>query len=366
MNPATDRRFMALAIALGARGLGRVWPNPAVGCVIVSDGRIVGRGWTQTGGRPHAEAMALAQAGKRARGATAFVSLEPCAHQGRTPPCADALIGAGVARVVSAATDPDRRVCGRGHDRLRNAGIAVQEGVLGAEAAAVNAGFFKRIRQGVPFLTLKLAMSLDGRIANAAGASRWITGPQSRRQVHGLRSRHDAVMIGVGTALADDPDLTVRDLGVPVQPVRIVLDSALRLPAGGRLALSARDVPVWVLHCGGPAARAAALAGAGVRLMRCAAGDAGHLDISDAMRQLGEAGLTRVFCEGGAGVGAALLKAGLVDALVGYNAGQVFGADGMPAVAALPGDATLGALAEFEVIDIARVGADIVHQWRRR
>jgi diaminohydroxyphosphoribosylaminopyrimidine deaminase/5-amino-6-(5-phosphoribosylamino)uracil reductase len=310
--------------------------------------------------------MALAQAGDSAGGAVAYVSLEPCAHQGQTPPCADALMAAGVARVVTAATDPDNRVCGRGHDRLRGAGIAVHEGVLGAAAVAANAGFIKRVQQGIPYLTLKLAMSLDGRIANAAGASRWITGPVARRHVHALRARHDAVMIGIGTALADDPDLTVRDLGVAFQPVRIVLDSALRLPVDGRLARSARDVPVWVLHCTDQSRKSDALSRAGVTLIRCAAGDGGRLDICDAMRQLGAAGLTRVMCEGGAGVGAALLKARQVDALVGYSAGRVFGAGGTPAIGTLPGDATLSALAEFDLVEMTQVGEDIVHHWRRR
>lgn len=219
---------MAHALRLGARGLGRTWPNPAVGCVIVKAGRVVGRGWTCPGGRPHAEPVALAQAGAAALGATAYVTLEPCSHHGRTPPCAEALIAAGLARVVTATGDPDPRVSGRGHAMLREAGIAVTERVLEAEARTAHAGFQKRVTEGLPFVTLKLAATLDGRIATASGESRWITGSLARRAVHAMRMRHDAVMVGVGTAIADDPDLSVRDLGSGHQPVRIVVDSLLR------------------------------------------------------------------------------------------------------------------------------------------
>ncbi|MBD3764054.1 MAG: bifunctional diaminohydroxyphosphoribosylaminopyrimidine deaminase/5-amino-6-(5-phosphoribosylamino)uracil reductase RibD, partial [Rhodobacterales bacterium] len=265
---------MAHALALAARGLGRVWPNPAVGCVLVAQGRVVGRGWTQPAGRPHAETVALAQAGDLARGATAHVTLEPCAHHGQTPPCALALVQAGVARVVTALTDPDPRVSGRGHAMLRAAGLAVTEGVLAAEARALQQGFLTRVTRGRPMVTLKLATSLDGRIATATGESRWITGPLARRAVHALRMRHDAVLVGAGTALADDPDLTVRDLGSPHQPIRLVLDSRLRLPVDSRLGRSAGAVPVWLLH--GPAApdaARAAWAAAGARLIEVPAPD---------------------------------------------------------------------------------------------
>ncbi|MFQ3623345.1 MAG: bifunctional diaminohydroxyphosphoribosylaminopyrimidine deaminase/5-amino-6-(5-phosphoribosylamino)uracil reductase RibD, partial [Acetobacteraceae bacterium] len=225
---------MRAALALARRGLGSVAPNPAVGCILVREGRVVGRGWTQPGGRPHAETEALRRAGAEARGATAYVTLEPCCHWGRTPPCTDALIAAGIARAVVALRDPDPRVNGEGLDRLRAAGIAVTEGVLAAEAAELNAGFLSRIRAGRPLVTLKLATTLDGRIAAASGESRWITGAAARRLAHGLRARNDAVMVGSGTALSDDPALTVRVPGlVPPGhpgPVRIVADGRLRLP----------------------------------------------------------------------------------------------------------------------------------------
>ncbi|TMV78731.1 bifunctional diaminohydroxyphosphoribosylaminopyrimidine deaminase/5-amino-6-(5-phosphoribosylamino)uracil reductase RibD, partial [Thioclava sp. BHET1] len=244
----SDQRFMRLALGLGARGLGQCWPNPAVGCVIVRDGRIVGRGWTQPGGRPHAEVRALMQAGEAARGATAYVTLEPCAHHGKTPPCSEALIAAGVARVVTALEDPDPRVAGGGHAKLRAAGIAVVEGVEAEAAARDHRGFLNRVVTGRPMLTLKLATSFDGRIATASGESRWITGPEARHFVHALRHNHDAVLVGGGTARADDPALTVRGFGDVRQPVRVVAARRLDLPLDGQLARTAGAVPVWLLH----------------------------------------------------------------------------------------------------------------------
>src|SRR6266705_1008472 len=219
-----DEQAMRAALALARRGLGRVWPNPAVGCAIVKDGRVVGRGWTQPGGRPHAETEALARAGGAAHGATAYVTLEPCCHSGRTPPCADAL-------VVAALEDPDPRVVGGGLARLRAAGIAVEAGLCAAEAAEINAGFFQRVRLGRPLVTLKLATSLDGRIATASGESRWITGPAARERAHLLRVTHDAILVGTDTVLADNPQLTCRLPGLGHRsPVRIAIDRELRIP----------------------------------------------------------------------------------------------------------------------------------------
>ncbi|HYF06649.1 MAG TPA: bifunctional diaminohydroxyphosphoribosylaminopyrimidine deaminase/5-amino-6-(5-phosphoribosylamino)uracil reductase RibD, partial [Acetobacteraceae bacterium] len=235
---------MRAALALARRGLGNAWPNPAVGCVILRGGQVVGRGWTQPGGRPHAETEALARAGEAARGATAYVTLEPCSHWGRTPPCCDALIRAGVARVCVAMGDPDPRVDGRGLARLREAGIEVVTGVLEAEARALNAGFARRITRGLPVVTLKLASTLDGRIATAAGESRWITGAAARREVHALRARHDAILVGSGTVLADDPDLTCRIPGMERVPMlRAVADARLRTPVTARLVTTARAAP---------------------------------------------------------------------------------------------------------------------------
>ncbi|MDZ4310399.1 MAG: bifunctional diaminohydroxyphosphoribosylaminopyrimidine deaminase/5-amino-6-(5-phosphoribosylamino)uracil reductase RibD [Cypionkella sp.] len=326
---------MAHALRLAARGLGRTWPNPAVGCVIVKAGVIVGRGWTQPGGRPHAEVMALAQAGDAARGATAYVTLEPCAHHGKTPPCASALIAAGVARMVSALQDPDPRVSGKGHTMLRAAGIEVTENILQSDASRANAGFLKRVTQGLPFVTLKLATTLDGRIATASGESRWITGPAARRAVHTMRLNHDAVLIGSGTARADDPDLTVRELGASHQPIRIVMDSRLSHSPDSRLGQTAKISPVWLLH--GPDApqdRRDAWAGQGATLLETAC-ENGSLNPRAALQSLTAQGLTRIFCEGGGTLAASLIRAKLVDDLALFTAGALIGADGQPSLAAL-------------------------------
>jgi len=361
-----DVRWMALALSLGARGRGRVWPNPAVGCVIVKDGRVLGRGWTQPGGRPHAEPVALAQAGAAARGATVYVTLEPCAHFGQTPPCADALIAAGVARVVIALRDPDPRTDGGGAARLRAAGIEVVEGVMEAEARAAHAGFVSRVTAGRPVLTLKLAASLDGRIATATGESQWITGPVARRQVHAMRARHDAVMVGAGTARADDPSLTVRGLGVDHQPVRVVLSRRLDLPEGSALMRTAGEVPVWLCH-GADASEAARATwrDAGARLIEIGAGTGGQLDLAAVMQALGAAGLTSVFCEGGGALAAGLLAGDLVDDLVVYGAGLVIGAEGTPGIGAM-GVAALDEAPRFALRSVSSVGGDTVQIWARR
>lgn len=363
-----DRRHMALALALGRRGLGAVWPNPAVGAVIVAGGRIVGRGWTQPGGRPHAEAVALARAGDAARGATAYVTLEPCAHvSARGPACSDSLIAAGIARVVSAMEDPDLRSAGQGHARLHAAGVAVTTGCLAQEAAQDHAGFALRITAGRPLVTLKLATTLDGRIATATGASRWITGPQARRDVHALRARHDGVMVGAGTARADDPDLTVRDLGIAPQPVRVVLDSRLTTSPDSRLGHTARAIPVWLCH--GPSAPVAARqawSASGARLIEVAVDVAGRADTSAALGALAAAGLTRILCEGGAGLAAALLGADLVDAVHIYTAGRAFGGDGLAAIGPMGVAAIPPGPPRFRLLDVTPIGDDTRTRWVRQ
>ncbi len=359
-----DRRYMALALSLGRRGLGQTWPNPAVGCVIVKDGRILGRGWTRPGGRPHAETVALAEAGEGAAGATAYVTLEPCAHHGQTPPCTDALIRAGVARVVAPLTDSDPRVNGDGIARLRAAGIEVMLGIMAEEAARDHAGFFLRIEQGRPLLTLKLASSFDGRIATATGESQWITGPEARRWVHGMRARHDAVMIGAGTARADDPMLTVRGMGVARQPVRVVVSRRLDLPLIGQLARTAREVPLWICH--GPDADAAlveAWQGLGARLLVCPV-EGGQMEAGGVLKRLGAEGLTRVFCEGGGALAASLLNADAVDRLVGFTAGVALGAEGQPSLGAM-GVGRLAEAPRFSLRSCRSSGADVMHEWDR-
>jgi diaminohydroxyphosphoribosylaminopyrimidine deaminase/5-amino-6-(5-phosphoribosylamino)uracil reductase len=359
-----DARFMALALSLGRRGMGQCAPNPAVGCVIVQGGRIVGRGWTSPGGRPHAEPQALAQAGELARGATAYVSLEPCAHHGQTPPCAEALIAAGIARVVAPFDDNDPRVAGRGFAMLRAAGIEVRTGVMAEQAGRDLAGFLMRNEIGRPLVTLKLASSFDGRIATATGHSQWITGPEARRVVHGLRARHDAVMVGAGTARADDPQLTVRDMGARRQPVRVVVSRRLDLPLLSNLARTARDVPLWLCH--GPhvdPALVKAWQGIGARLLPCEVTQ-GQVDPASVLHALGAEGLTRVFCEGGGALAASLLSAGLVDELVGFTAGFAIGAEGLPGVGAL-GLARLDEAQRYRLVETRALGGDVMHRWSR-
>ena len=354
---------MAHALSLARRGLGRVWPNPAVGCVIVREGRVVGRGRTSDGGRPHAERNALEMAGEMAQGATAYVTLEPCAHHGLTPPCSDALIEAGIARAVVAHSDPDARVSGKGVERLRRAGIEVTVGCLDTEARHLQDGFLRRVNDGRPRLTLKLAMTLDGRIATASGESRWITGAEARRHVHAERSCSDAVMVGAGTARADDPDLTARGFGFDRQPVRIVVSRHLRLPQDGRLFRTANQVPVWLLHGGASEDDLQNWQMAGATLIEVPS-LASHLDLRAAFQMLGEAGLTRVYCEGGGTLAAGLLAADLVDELHVYSAGKLIGAEGQPGVGALG----LSALAEaprFDPLFVERLGQDYLQKWIR-
>ncbi len=360
----TDHRFMAMALSLGRRGQGTCWPNPAVGCVIVKDGRVVGRGWTQSGGRPHAETVALAQAGAQARGATVYVTLEPCAHHGETPPCSEALVAAGVARVVGAVEDSDGRVAGQGFAALSKAGIDVTTGVFAAKAAHDHAGFFLKTENGRPMVTLKMASSFDGRSATATGQSQWITGPEARCVVHAMRARHDAVMVGAGTARADDPSLTVRDLGIEQQPVRVVVSRHLDLPLLGQLARTANKVPVWLCHgAGADIERLRAWEGLGARLIPCGMQGV-QLDTADVLQQLGQAGLTRVFCEGGGALAASLLAADLVDELVGFTAGLAIGAEGLPVIGAMGID-KLTVAPRFKLVETCAVGPDIMHRWTR-
>ncbi|NDE90590.1 MAG: bifunctional diaminohydroxyphosphoribosylaminopyrimidine deaminase/5-amino-6-(5-phosphoribosylamino)uracil reductase RibD, partial [Alphaproteobacteria bacterium] len=313
----TDTAYMKIALNLGARMLGRVAPNPAVGCVLVKDDVIVGRGVTQAGGRPHAETQAIAQAGEHARGATAYVTLEPCSHHGKTAPCSESLIAAGVSRVVATMEDPDPRVSGKGFAMLRAAGIDVTCGVLAEEAAFQQEGFLKRIKHGRPMFTLKLASTLDGRIATESGESRWITGETARYFVHTLRSNHDAVMVGIGTVLADDPELTCRLPGLEhTSPIRIVVDRRLSIPLDAKLLKEAGEKPLWIItREKSDSGKIKELEKRGANVITVPTNDDGYIDLGVAARKLGEQGLTRVLVEGGAYLAAALIKDGVIDRL---------------------------------------------------
>ena len=362
-----DVRWMRTALALARRGLGAVWPNPAVGCVIINEDRVVGRGWTQPGGRPHAETEAMRRAGQAALGATAYVSLEPCCHWGRTPPCADALIEAGVRRVVVAVEDPDPRVAGNGIARLRAAGIAVDAGLGAEEATEINAGFLTRLALGRPLVTLKLATSLDGRIATSRGESQWITGPPARERGHALRAAYDAIMVGAATVLADDPQLTCRLPGLGHRsPVRVVLDPHLRIPRRAGVIAHARQTPTWVLTLrSADAARRAPLLAAGVTLIDVDPDSENRIDLVAALAALAERGVTRLLIEGGARLAAALLRAHLVDRLAWFHAPLLIGGDGTPAVAALGLD-RLADAPGFERLSVARVSDDMLTTFRAR
>ncbi len=368
MTVAFDEQMMRIALGLAERGLGRVAPNPSVGCVIVQEnengGAIVGRGWTQPTGRPHAEAEALARAGDAAKGATAYVTLEPCAHTGKTPPCAQALIDAGVARVVSALHDPDVRVAGAGHAMLAAAGIDVVEGVLGAEAARLNEGFLTRVSSGRPMVSVKLASSLDGRTATHTGHSQWITGERARNRAHLMRARTDAIMVGSATAIVDDPDLTCRLAGLGDRsPRRIVADGRLRLPLTSKLVRSAHEVPVWVLtYPGGDEARRNAFEECGVVLIDVPAGPDGTMDMSIAMSLLGERGITRLMVEGGSRLVSSLMRAGLVDRLDWFQAPKIIGGDGYPALAGLGID-TVDEAPGFELLEVLSLGDDTLQSY---
>ncbi len=360
----TDAQHMRSAITLARRGLGDTAPNPSVGCVIVKDGVVIGRGRTAAGGRPHAETEALSAAGEAARGATAYVSLEPCSHTGKTPPCAKALIAAGVARVVTGARDLNPHVNGQGIAMLRDAGIAVTENVLQQDAAAVISGFATVQRLGRPLLRLKLASTLDGRIATRTRESQWLTGEPARKAAHAMRGRHDAVMVGVGTVLSDDPELTCRIAGFRAAPlVRLVVDSHLRTPLMSKLVRGAKLQPLWLLHRNGADnARKLALHEAGVRLIELPGGSAG-VDLPAALSCLAAAGLTRVLAEGGGTLAAGLLRDHLVDRLAWFHAPGIMGGDGWPAAQGF-GISNLTEMPRFTLTAQEQWGDDILSTFK--
>jgi diaminohydroxyphosphoribosylaminopyrimidine deaminase/5-amino-6-(5-phosphoribosylamino)uracil reductase len=331
-----DERLMRLALALGERHLGLTWPNPSVGALVVdeSDGapRILAQGITQRGGRPHAERIALDAAGAAARGATLYVSLEPCAHTGKTPPCVDAAIAAGVARVVTSLEDPDPRVSGKGHAALRAAGIAVATGVLADAAARANRGHILRVTRGRPLVTLKIARTADGFAACASGPRLMITGEAANARVHMMRAHADAIMVGAGTIAADDPLLSVRLPGVePRSPVRVVVDSALRTSQRAAVVAAARERPTWFLSVdNAPIDAERRLADQGAEVLRVHGG--GEVDLGAGLAQLAQRGITRVFCEGGPTLADALAAAGLIDEVVLVTGQGTLHEPGLPAL----------------------------------
>ena len=363
-SPLTDKHFLAHASRLASRGLGRTWPNPSVGCVLVKDGAVLAAARTADGGRPHAETEALAQAGDAARGATAYVTLEPCAHHGHTPPCAQALIAAGIARVVYAEDDPDPRVSGRGAQMLREAGIDVT--LLTPHPSPltdINRGFFRRVQHGLPYVSLKIATSLDNQIADPSGKERWITGPLARAHGHMLRAQHDAVLTGIGTVLADDPLYTVRLPGVAHERfVRVVADRALRLPYESQLVRTAEQQPLWLITTARAveehASHATDLRERGVTLHAVAAET---LEPFSMLELLAKQGLTRVLIEAGAALTTAFLDAGCVDTLHWYRAPLMLGNAGQPAISAL--DSALTHAARATLAEQRRIGVDTYERY---
>lgn len=355
MSEALDRRFMAAAIRLGAGALGTTWPNPAVGAILVKDGRVVGRGCTGRGGRPHGETEALAMAAGAARGATLYVSLEPCAHYGRTPPCADAIVAAGVRRVVAPVSDPDARVSGKGFARLSAAGVEVETGLLAEEARRANAGHYKRIGAAAPHVVLKLAVSADDAIGRIGEAGTPVTGETARRHAQALRSRFDAILVGRGTVEADDPQLTCRLPGLEDRsPVRVVLDSEGKLDAARKVFDSV--APTWVLT-------ATESTTTKTRTLQVPRG-AGGLDLAAVLDRLAEEGVTRVLVEGGAKVARSLLEADLVDEVLLFRSPHRLGGKLVPALAGLPLSA-IQRSPRFRRIDRRRLGTDILSRYER-
>ncbi len=363
-DPASDLRFMRLALALGRRGLGNTWPNPAVGAIVVKEGIILGRGWTQPGGRPHAETEALKRAGRAARGATLYVTLEPCSHQGKTPPCVDAVVKAGIARVVSALEDPNPEVSGRGHAMLRERGMTVEVGLCAEQAKREHAGHILRMSEGRPHVLLKLAVSADGKAGAPGRRPMPITGEAARTRVHMMRAQSDAILVGIGTVLADDPVLNCRLPGMEARsPVRIVLDARLRVPLASAIVGRAREIPTWAF--GAPDASAMAeeiLRARGVDVIRVPA-DAGRLDLRAVLKTLAERGITRLMVEGGPTVAAGFLTAGLVDEAALFRSPAEIG-EGIAALEGLP----LEALTESDHLKAVAqepVGADTLTIYER-
>src|SRR5262245_35789093 len=360
---SADERYMRLAFALGRRNLGRTWPNPAVGAVIVKDGIILARGWTQPGGRPHAEVEALRRAKKAAQGATMYVTLEPCSHEGKTPPCADAIIRAGISRVVSALEDPNPEVAGQGHERLRAKGIAVDVGLGAEEARRTHAGHIARVSQGRPHVTLKLAVSADGKAGLPGRKQAAISGEAARERVFQMRAASDGILVGIGTVLADDPQLTCRLPGMfERSPVRVVLDEQLNLPLATSVVATVRETPTWVFTSRKPSAIAEEiLQQKGCKVFRVDDND-GRLDLHQVLKTLADQGITRLMVEGGPMVAASFVDADLVDEAVLLHGEKAIGAGGIDPLAGIPLNALTGRLTS---LGSEKLGPDTVEGFVR-
>ena len=365
-HSVNDTQFMKMALGLARRNLGATAANPSVGCVLVdgNSSRVIARGWTQTGGRPHAEIEALARAGDAAKGATAYVTLEPCAHEGETPSCAKELAKAGITRAVIAIRDPDPRTAGKGIQALQDENVSVTEGVCQDDALELNLGFFSKVIRKRPMVTLKLATSLDGRIATHNGNSQWITGPEAREGANLLRAEHDAIMVGSNTALIDNPELTCRLTGLEDRsPVRIVADGRLRLPLTSNLVATAANIPTWVVTNARAAKdRHKAFADVGVALIDVPESPEMGLDLAKALETFAARGITRLLVEGGSNLAASLLRARLVDRIVWFRAPVILGGDGLPALQALGID-TVAEGVQLKLLGTEKFGKDVAETY---
>lgn len=359
-----DKGYMTEALRLAEEGLGRVAPNPSVGCIIVKDGEIVGRARTADGGRPHAEPQALQQAGDKAKGATVYVTLEPCCHHGRTLPCTDELIAAQVSRVVIACLDKDRRVAGQGVQALKDAKIEVLVGVLEDEALEINDGFFKRVTNYRPLITLKTAVSIDSKIASAAGESQWITGAESRQRVHQERARHDAILTGIGTILKDDPLLTTRIEGVEHKSLRVILDSQLRFPLTAKMTVTTFEGPIIIYTApGADVEKKAALEKAGIRVVEIDLSSNGKLSLPFIMEHLANEGITRLLVEAGQGVFTAFMKLKLWDHLLVFRSPIVIGNKGMDAFGEM--EDNLAQAQRLQLVSLEPYGNDLLELYKK-
>jgi len=354
-----DLKYMKIALQLAKRGLGNTAPNPSVGCVIVKNDKIVGRGYTARGGRPHAETIALEMAGENAKGAMVYVTLEPCSHQGQTPPCAEALVDAGVSRVVVATEDISSKVDGKGIEVLENAGIEIEVGLCENEAVDINEGFFSVIERKRPFVTLKLATTLDGKIATATGDSKWITGKKAQRYAHLLRKINDGILVGSGTVKHDDPMLNCRIKGLEnCSPIRIVADSKLRISESSAIIKTAKDIPVMIL-----ATKMRELFNPReVEVVLVSADEDGRCDMKESLEKLAEQGITRLLVEGGASIAASLIKRKLVDKIIIIHAPKIVGKDGLPSISDL-GIEDISQSPMFHLLSVRKLGDDVVSEY---